>query len=146
MVTVPALTVYDTARAHIAKGLCSGGLRLLWSQFPTGKLPSMDYDAFRKIFARRVGWKLYKPWDPPLDSTLHLNRPEMRDKRQKSLSYAFSALSKVRSICFIAEILIFLSCLTEKFGTLQEPRHLRIGATLAPSDPPIQAYRVAQSV
>ena len=146
MVIVPALTVYDTARAHIAKGLCSGGLRLLWSQFPTGKLPSMDYAAFRTIFARRVGWKLYKPWDPPLDSALHLNRPEVRDKKVKSLSYEFSALSKVRIICFITAIPISSRRLTEKFGTSQEPMHLQTGVILAPLDPLIRAYRAAQSV
>ena len=95
VVLVPALTLYDSARSHMAKGLSAGGITALWNQFPTGKLEPMGYGAFRQIFGSEVGWHKYKPWAPPLDSALILNRPEGRHKKQKSLSYAYSELASV---------------------------------------------------
>ena len=59
MLRIPANSIYDSARAMIAKGLSAGGLRILWDQFPTGKFTPLPYDAFKAIFG--PGWKLYDP-------------------------------------------------------------------------------------
>ena len=77
--------LYDMARAHVAKGLAAGGVRILWNQFPTGPFVPLPYLAFSQIFLH--GWKFYKPWSPPI--TL-LNRPEAKARKVKCLTYEYA--------------------------------------------------------
>ena len=110
MIEVPALRLYDSARSDIAKGLCAGGLRLLWSQFPTGRMEPMDYGAFRQVFGRVVGWRKYKPWSPPTDARLCSICPEVKNKKQRSLSYSYSFSTKVK---ILIHILLKLNCVLD---------------------------------
>ena len=80
---------------------------MLWSQFPTGKLDPMVYSAFFNIFGEDVGWLKYNPWSPPVDSALVLNRPEVRNKKAKSLSYAYAREAKVRMQLLLYVITFF---------------------------------------
>ena len=93
MVEVPVRTLYDAARAQIARALGAGGLRILWDQFPIGKLFPLGYRPFKYIFG--PGWKRYKPWSPPLEATSLLKRPEAKFRKNKALSYDYAALKKV---------------------------------------------------
>ena len=95
MVEVPARTLYDAARAQIARALGAGGLRILWDQFPIGKLFPLGYEPFKYVFG--PGWKRYKPWSPPLEQTSLLKRPEALFRKNKALSYDYAVLKNVRS-------------------------------------------------
>ena len=99
MVEVPARTLYDAARAQIARALGAGGLRILWDQFPIGKLFPLGYDPFKYIFG--PGWKRYKPWSPPLETTSLLKRPEAQFRKNKALSYEYAKLKKVGAAYFL---------------------------------------------
>ena len=56
----------------------------------------MQYGTFTQIFGKEVGWRLYKPWKLPDDPTMRLRRPEARDKKKASLSFAQSELKQAR--------------------------------------------------
>ena len=94
VVEVPARQLYDHARAQILRGLIAGGVRILWDQFPTGKLFALQFPAFRAIFG--PGWKRYRPWRPPVDEAVVLRRPEAQPKRTKSLSYQHALENQVQ--------------------------------------------------
>ena len=51
-------------RAHVVRGLSPGGVRLLWSQFPTGPFFSLTYSSFVQIFSK--GWRNYNAFKPPI--------------------------------------------------------------------------------
>ena len=96
MLLVPATQIYNDVRQHIAKGLNAGGIRILWHQFPLGKMAAMEYANFRYIFGSSVGWHKYRPHAPPQDPLLRLTRPEGRPGNKKpSLSFAQSQLKQV---------------------------------------------------
>ena len=76
VLAVPANQLYDDIRAHISKGLNTGGLRFLWDQFTLGKMAPVQYSAFTQIFGKQVGWRLFKPWRLPKDVSMRLRRPE----------------------------------------------------------------------
>ena len=104
MVEVPARTLYDAARAQIARALGAGGLRILWDQFPIGKLFPLGYDPFKYIFG--PGWKRYKPWSPPLEPMSLLKRPEAKSRKNKALSYEYAKLNNVSRDIFLLYLLI----------------------------------------
>ena len=144
VVLVPALSLYDSARSHMAKGLSAGGITALWNQFPTGKLEPMGYGAFRQVFGSEIGWHKYRPWAPPSDSALILHRPEGRLKKQKSLSYEYSELASV-SLWFIVFFLCCCRYLTRKWDISLDPTPFATGVILGPLSLPIPLYQGAQS-
>ena len=103
MLEVPARVLYDSARAQIARALGAGGLRIIWDQFPIGKLFPLEYPAFKFIFG--PGWKRYKPWSPPPETTSILRRPEATFRKNKSLSFEYSVLNKVQFYCASSQLI-----------------------------------------
>ena len=92
MLGVPATQMYDLARSHIASGLSAGSVRILWDQFPTGKLIPLPYSAFKSVFG--PGWKRYKPWDPP--TQILMRREGMKTpKKVTSLTFAHALEAQV---------------------------------------------------
>ena len=124
MITVPAVQFYDLARAHIARGLTAGGVRVLWNQFPTGSFVPLPYNAFRSVFAD--GWRKYNPFKPPVSQTLA--RKEAKPKLKPSLSYAYSEEHKVSHVkFFVRELMILAQDSVQRnplLGWSTEPRKL----------------------
>ena len=143
-VTMPALQLYDLARAHVAKALSAGAIRVLWNQFPTGQFIPLPYLAFRTIFGHEAGWKRYNPWNPPL--TL-LERPQAKAKKQHSLSYEFSEHEQVSDFCDSPTHSVSpFRFPTKKFAIFRVAMLSPIGWTLARFDLPIHPYSAAASV
>ena len=98
---MPAMHVYDLARAHVARGITFGGVRVLWNQFSTGPFPPLPYNAFKAVFSEVFGWKKYNPFRPPTQLGAVLHRPEARAKKTRSLSFEHSFVHQVCDHSFV---------------------------------------------
>ena len=94
MSMVPTIQLYNLARAHVARGLTAGGIRLLWDQFPTGSFIPLPYQAFRDVF--RHGWKTYNPFNVTHLGQQTLNNRHATPRVLPSLSYEYSEANNVR--------------------------------------------------
>ena len=115
---MPAVQMYDLARAHIARGLNSGGVRVLWNQFTTGPFIPMPYKGFDTVFDR--GWIKYDPFAEDCGPMYTLHRPEGKPIKRTSLSYAYAEEHKVFSIHLPFDLIIFVGVVQR--NTLS-PRH-----------------------
>ena len=131
MLSIPASQLYDLARAHIASGLTAGGVRVLWDQFPTGKLIPVPYDAFRTLFG--PGWKRYKPWDPPFQVLMRPEGMKPPGRKIPSLTFAHALEAQVIYQCHFVYILHIISRFpTRRFVTLLVAITSKTGWTLVP--------------
>ena len=90
---MPAVQMYDLARAHIARGLNSGGVRILWNQFSTGSFVPMPYKAFETVFDQ--GWVKYDPFAEDCGPLYKLHRPDGKPIKRLSLSYKYAEENQV---------------------------------------------------
>ena len=145
-VRMPAMLVYDLARAHVARGITFGGVRVLWNQFSTSPFPPLPYLAFKAVFSEAFGWKKYNTFHPPTEPGAVLHRPEARAKKDRSLSYDYSVKHMVCDHNDCPHLLDFFRFPTRKSDTWRAARTWKTGSIFRHSGQQILLIGGAPSV